>query len=169
MRAIMIPLQITLPFTTHLNKCQAFKVRVPPHGAVQHVILGSCLPTCDIVYPNIKIVNLFFFFSPWIKSLGTKSMGYQSRSSCHMENATEIIIKSWHMNLYLHNNKFQYTWATQQGIKNVTILGFYFLKNKKNLYLSLGGNLGCLTWVRLKQPKEQHDPFLPMPAVLLCV
>ena len=42
------------------------------------------------------------------------------------------------MNLYLHNNKFQYTWATQQGIKNVTILGFYFLKNKKTFIYPLG-------------------------------
>ena len=37
------------------------------------------------------------------------------------------------------------------------------------LHLSLAGNLGRLTWVRLLQPQEQRYPFLPMCAVFLCV
>ena len=38
---------------------------------------------------------------------------------------------------------------------------FYFLV----LHLSLWGNLGCLTWVRLLQPQEQHYPFLTARAI----
>ena len=35
--------------------------------------------------------------------------------------------------------------------------------------LSLVGNYGHITWVKLHQPQEQHHPFLPVCAVFLCV
>ena len=37
------------------------------------------------------------------------------------------------------------------------------------LSLSLAGNSGRLTWVRLQQPQEQCYPFLSVCAVFLCV
>ena len=36
-------------------------------------------------------------------------------------------------------------------------------------YLSLAGNSGRLTWVRLQQPHEQRYPFLTVRAVFSCV
>ena len=37
------------------------------------------------------------------------------------------------------------------------------------LHLSLAGNLGHLTWVRLQQPQEQRYPFLTVCVLFLCV
>ena len=37
------------------------------------------------------------------------------------------------------------------------------------LHLSLAGNSGRLTWVRLQQPQEQRYPFLSVRAVFSCV
>ena len=44
-------------------------------------------------------------------------------------------------------------------------IDFFFF----SLHLSLAGNSGCLTWVRLQQPQEQRYPFLTVRAVFSCV
>ena len=46
---------------------------------------------------------------------------------------------------------------------------FYFIFFILALYLSLVGNLGCLTWIRLQQWQEQRYPFLTVRAVFSCV
>ena len=111
-----------------------------PHGLWRHVMKVFCAQP--------------FLASPHFEHFGSKRSCSERQSNLGMsEDITD------HQLTVPSNAKSQHSWGVGWGEAGVVF----------NSSLIPFGNLGHLTWVRLQQPQEQHCPFVPVRAVVLCV